>query len=191
MTRHPHYTGLTLVEMLLSLAAIGLIGGAIASMLAAVSYGTQESQDLRSFVVESKTLSARLTADVRKSRRVLHAGDDYIVLWVTDADADGSPSLHEIQRIGLNTDNQTLVSYEAADGAPDTEYELDDDFSDTPNNPTSNSDFPASVWGRNVTAFNITLDEPEAQDASLVSFRLTLSNGALEHVAVNAAALRN
>ena len=46
----PRRLGLTLVEMLMALAIMGLIGAAIASMLTAVSYGTSDTRDLRSLV---------------------------------------------------------------------------------------------------------------------------------------------
>ncbi|MFW6060011.1 MAG: PulJ/GspJ family protein [Phycisphaeraceae bacterium] len=183
--------GLTLVEMVLALAITGLVGAAIAAMLSAVAYGSDSSRDMRNAAVQSKALSARLGAAVRGSRLVLDQGEDFLVLWTTDADENGAPSLQEIQRLEHNGDDDALVSYRADDSAPDAPYELDDDFGALTRMLKGSDYFPASVWGRDVTAWALTLDDNDPQAAALVSFRLTLAIGELEHTAIGAAALRN
>lgn len=188
--RHPH--GLTLVEMILALAITGLVGAAIAAMLGAVAYGTADSHDLREAVVKSKTMSTRMGAAVRRARQVLDHGDSYIVLWIRDADDNQLPSLHEIQRLEHDVDDTALVSYEAAEDAPDTVYALDDDFGAITQTLKDLNLLTAEVWGRDVINWSLTLDDENApQAAELASFRLTFQLGDLEETAIGAAALRN
>ena len=182
---------MTIMELLLALAAMGLVGAAIASMLSAVAYGTDTSNDMRSLVVKSKTLSARMTAHVRKARMVLDHGSEFLVLWVVDEDEDDTPSLQEIERIEWDASTDELVRYTASKSAKDTEYKLSDDFGNETKKLKGSGDFPRRVWGRAVTNWDVTLDDSDPQKAALVSFRLTLAAGSSETVAVNAAALRN
>jgi len=183
--------GLTLIELLLALAGTALVATAIASMLSAVSYGTTNSRDLRELAVKNKALSSRVTAAIRQSAMVLESGSDYLVLWVYDLDGDGTPSVLELQRINYDAAADTLTSYEPDPAATDTEYDLADDFEAETDALIAADDLLDELWATNVTAWNVTLDDGDAQAAELLSFRITLAAGDMTDIAIAAVKLRN
>ncbi len=186
-----HHRAFTIVELLIALTCTALIGAAIASMMAAVGYGTTSSRELRELAVKSKALCSRVTAAVRQSSMVLEAGDNYLVLWRYDADGDGTPSTAELQRLDYDADADTLTSYEPDPDATDTEYALDDDFEIATNTLIATDDLVPALWAGNVTDWQLTLDNDDAQEARLLGLRLTLSAGDLSDVAIAAVSLRN
>lgn len=194
---------LTLVELMLSLAATGLVGAAIASMMSAVTYGTASRHDIRAAAVRHKTTAARVTAAIRESSRVLACGDGYIVLWVYDFDGDEAPSQNEIQRIELDDANERIRSYvaafpdawdEATLAANNTVYDLTDDFDAITQALRDTAYWPAAVWSTNVVAWTLAFNADDCLDATLVSYRLTVRPGdnvATTDMMIGAAALRN
>ncbi len=114
-----HARGLTLIELILSIAATGIICTAIATVLVAVTYGTDSSKDMRTLVSRNKTVNARLGATIRGSQSILASGSNYIVLWKSDDDMDGEPCPLEMQRLEFATVNDTtgIWSYEAGNPA--------------------------------------------------------------------------
>jgi len=183
--------GLTLVELILAVAITTLIGAAIASMMAAVSYGSDSSKDMRSLVARSKAVNARISAAIRGSTMVLDRGDGFLVLWTSDTDENGQPNLREIRRLDYNAAGQSISSYAAPEGASDVEYELSDDFEAITDGLMGGGDFPQTLWATGVSAWDLALDTPDPQTASLVSYQLTLTAGDMSDVAIAAVSLRN
>lgn len=158
--------GLSLVELLIVLMVTGLMGVAIASMLAAVSYGSDASRDLRDVSVKAKALGERITQAVRTAHGVIDYDDDYIELRMSEDEGSGS----DVLRIEHDeADNAIIRRFRAAGSAT----------------------WESQTWGRDVSGWSVSVDAPDAEDVALVSFRLTLSVGALERVAIGAASLRN
>ncbi|MFI4859903.1 MAG: hypothetical protein ACIAXF_04380 [Phycisphaerales bacterium JB063] len=185
-------TGLTLIELMLALAGISLIGSAIASMLVAVSYGTQADKDLRGLITKQMALRSRLSAALRESTMVLEHGAGYVYLWEHDADGSGTPNLSEITLVEFDADTQTLEVYRApAAPSSDLEYDLSASFTTQTASVRATADFPATRWASGVEAFETTLDHDEAQSARLVGYRFTLLAGEESDEVVGAAALRN
>lgn len=192
MTQHARHHGLTLVEMLMALAVTGLIGAAIASMLAAVAYGTSSDRDIRSLVVKNKTLSTRITAAVRQSAQLLDADDGYVVLWTSDLNDNGQPDLLELRRIELDAGTDDLTSYTPDPSAVDVTYDIDtDDFDAITTALIASDDLLGELWATGVTAWTVTVDTADPLDATLVSFQLTLTGGGLSDTSVNAVSLRD
>jgi len=178
--------------MLLALSGMAIIGSAIASMLLAVSYGTQSDKDLRSLVTKQMSLRARLSAAIRESTIVLEQGDGTLFLWVHDTDDSGNPNLDEIVLIAFDDDAQTLVAYRApASPSSNPEYDLASSFTTQTAGVRGSTDFPETRWGSGIAGFETALDSAAAQEARLVSFRLTMQAGDQQDIAVGAAALRN
>lgn len=182
--------GLMLIELLLALAVTGMVAAAMSSMLWAVSYGTSSSKGLRALAVKTKTLQSRLGGAIRGAAMVLDAGEDFLVLWVDDADGDGQPSLHEIQRIDRDAQAQTLIAYAAFETAQDVVYPLTTDFDQVTRALMGDAAFPGQVWATQVSGWSITLSQPDPQQASLVSYRLTLIADGVSETAIGAVALR-
>ncbi len=174
-------SGLTLVELMLSLTITAIIGVAISSMLVATSRATATSSDGRSLLVRHRVISARMNAAVRQSIMVLETGSTYIVLWRGDTDSSGAPNMTELQRIDLSAGSITSYRWSlpagwtpAAKAAADTAYSLSSNFNTATNTLKSNAYCTSEVWTTGVTAWSISLDASTAQNASLMSYRVTI-----------------
>ncbi len=190
--RAAHAQAFTIVELLMALAITGLIGAAVASMLTAVSYGTNNSRDIRTLVVKNKTISARITAAIREATQLLDAGDNYIILWTDDINDSGAPDLLELRRINLNTGTRKLIDYTPDPDATDVAYDLEaTDFDAVTLSLIDSDDMLGALWATDVTAMTVTLDESDPLEATLISFQVTISEGALSDTSVNAASLRD
>ncbi|MCG8507871.1 MAG: hypothetical protein MI741_01465 [Rhodospirillales bacterium] len=189
--RHRAAHGLTLVELLLAVSITSLVGIGIAMMLTAVTYGTDEEKSRRKLVVAGKAVSHRLSAELREARMILAEGDSYVVLWMRDLDDNDAPSLLEIQRIECDSSSDEIRCYSPASGATDTAYTLADNFNTITNAIKGTADFPQAIWASDVTAWTIDLDTVDPQQASLVTYRLTVSSGQMSDTSVFAVALRN
>ncbi|MEM9882992.1 MAG: prepilin-type N-terminal cleavage/methylation domain-containing protein [Planctomycetota bacterium] len=183
--------GLTLVELMMSLAIVGLIGVTIGGMLTAVAHGTDDEQSARALVARQLTVTSRLNAAIRGSRQVLDAGDGWLVLWTRDLDGNDAPSLLEIRLIELDTANATLGSYAAPGGAADVAYTLSDNFDAITQTLRGTADFPETRCVGGVQAFALSYDTADATAARLVSYRLRLTSGVNAYEAVGTALLRN
>ncbi len=190
--------GLTLPELLLSVAGIAMVGLAISAMLYATAYGTESTRDIRGLVVKNKALSARLNAAVRGSTQLLDVDANHIVLWINDDDGDGQPNVGEIRRIERNNGNQ-FVSYTAnwtgmtaeQITAANVSYDPASDFGVITQNLKAFSYFPANIWANDLTNWAIALDDADLTVARVVGYRLTFTNGLVSDTAVGAASLRN
>jgi len=193
--------GLTLIETMLAIGVTGVIGAAVGSMLFSTARGSDSRTNLRSLVVKHKTIGGRLSAAIRSSRLVLDAGADYLVLWTADHNDSGVPDLTELRMIERNAHDE-LHSYVAVwpdhwtagqISDADVAYQLSDDFKsivDARKGGSNAGEMPGELWGSGVTALSLAFDTADEQDASLVSFRLVLTNGSLKDIGIGAAALR-
>jgi hypothetical protein len=190
--------GMTLVETLLGLAITGMVGAAIAAMLAAVSTGTADVSDGRRTVIQHKVLDARIGDAIRYSRMVLASytsgGSSYLVLWMNDSRSNTSPNLSEIRVIEHNPATRVIRSFKAATpaggwtDANDTKFAFDRDFSTI-----GVVSGPGEIWATDVSAAQWTFGRGvgSLQTARLVSYRFTIGQGPTSAVVVGAAAMRN
>ena len=207
--RHPRNTrhqarAFTLVELLLALAITGMVSAGVATMLAAVSYGTSSQRDLRGVVVKGRVLNARLSAAVRSARALLESGTDYLVLWNGDVNTNGTtdaPDLSEMRLIERDAGLDELRSYGFPDSWTQAQIDAADVSFQLTGNPSgffqtatatakTNASFVPTKWGTGVTAISFALDDTNPETASLVSYRLTLSAGSLSETVVGAASAR-
>ncbi len=194
-----HRRGMTLVELLLSLAVTGVIGATVATLLFAVSRGTSSSNDLRESLVRQQILDHRLNAALGASRAVLATGADYLVLWHADARTDGKPNISELRRIERDATGRIVVYRGTlpSDWTPeqqstaDTAYELDANFAAVTASLKGNALFPSEIWATGVSAMSVTLDDDSMDEVALLSYRMTLDSAAGSQVFIGAAALHN
>ena len=193
--RAPRHRGLTLLELLLATAGTGFVATAIAMMLNAISFGTSAGTDLRQTVVKQKTITSRITSAIRSSYLVLAAEDDLLILWTNDTNADGEPNLGEIRRIERHAASKEIRSYEPPDNlasGSNTAYTLaSTDFKSVTAALRGNASFPLETWATGISSWTVSLDQDAAQDAMLVSSRLTVDVGDFHEIALATAALRN
>ncbi|MHC4995679.1 MAG: PulJ/GspJ family protein [Planctomycetota bacterium] len=194
---------MTLVELLIALGITVLIGAAVASMLVAVAYGSSSQKALRDTSVRLKLTSTRLDAAIRTSKMVLESGADYVVLWTDDTRGDDNPNLSEIRLIERESSTGRVFSYVAEFPAGWTEqqiadndpaFTLGDDFAAITTALKAGSLFPSTRWGSDFDAWSMDFDHADPQQASLVSYRLTLvapDDPDLSQTAIATVALRN
>lgn len=176
-------SGFTLVELLIALVVSGLVAAGVTAMLVAVSYGTSSSHDLRTLVVKSKTIDARLGASIRVCRQVLASGSDFLLLWVADADEDDVTDNAEVRLIDRDAATDMLNSYydDTAAGA----YVDAATF-----RALALGSFTPQPWGTGVTGLSFVLDIP-ARGTNLVSYTMTLESEDVSETVVGAVAMRN
>ncbi|MCX5659911.1 MAG: prepilin-type N-terminal cleavage/methylation domain-containing protein [Planctomycetota bacterium] len=191
--------GLTLVELLLAMTVTAIMGMAIAQMLIATSSATNSRNDMRALITRQKALTVRLDEAIRGSTMVLASGSNYLVLWMGDTRADDVPNLSEIRRIEYDSSLGQLISYkavfpgswtQAAILAADTQYALTSNFNTVTTGLKGSSTFPAEIWSRNIAGWSITLNNASAQSATLVSYRITTTNGVYSNVIIGAVSPR-
>jgi len=195
--RRVRFGGLTLPELILSVAGIALVGLGVSSMLTAVAYGTSSSRDMRSMVVKSKAVTNRFAAAIRGSATVLETGDNYIVLWTADTNGDALPNVGEMRLIELIDGD--LSSYKADwTGMTDEEittanisYALDSDFATAVDTLKGEDYFVQTQWAENLDSWTIALDDANEQAATVIGFSFTYSVADLTDTAIGTAALRN
>jgi type II secretory pathway pseudopilin PulG len=196
--------GLTLVELMLSLAITGMTGAAVVAIVTAVAYGSQERDAVRRLTVKHKVLASRIDAMIRSSQRVLAAdqNDDFtsLLLWIGDANDDETPNLDEMQLIELNRNDDTLRRYEARFPtnwtkvervAANVSYTMAADFTTVARNYDTTSNVAGELWANDVADWRLQLDAHNPANARLVSYQLTINSGDQQHSIVCAAALRS
>ncbi len=198
--RYRTNSGFTFLELLLSMMVTVMVGGAISAMLFAIARGTDDGADSRSLVIQHKVVAGRLDASIRSAKSILAIGSNYIVLWMRDSRANGSPDLSEIRRIEYDSATHSLVSYKASFpagytqaqiDAADTAYAINADFAATTNALKGTPNFPAEVWCQSLYGWTMSLDNLATQNARLVSYRLTIGTGTKTATVCGAAALRS
>ncbi len=178
----------TLVEVLLALTITAMVGASVAAMLAGTSYGTSSRRSMRGVLVKTQTTHSRLSAALRVAREVVHpnsgqpTSNDYLVLWIADANDDNIKQNNEVQLIERVAAQDELRSY-TSDADPA-------DFVDTSTFRTlALSSYTPELWATEVTALSSRATLSPA-GTTLISFRLTVTHGDLTDTAVGASAVR-
>jgi prepilin-type N-terminal cleavage/methylation domain-containing protein len=190
---------MTLVELLMALSITGLVGVAVATMMAGVSYGTTSKKELGAVVVKLKAVTGRLDAALRSGAMILEVGTNYLVVWNGDANGDEAANISEIRLIERDAATGRLTSYSANFGsmteaqieAVDTGYALNSNFRTVTTSLKSGQYFPGTRWADEVTAWSVTPDQADEQAARVASYRITITSGTVSETEIGAAALRN
>jgi len=184
---------MTLVELVLAMVGVSLVALTVTAMLFAVTEGSDEDKSVRSLAVEAKSISTRLNAAIRGSRRLLSLSDTRAILWSADTDADGLADLDELRILTHNPDLDRLTSSLVSDAAPPAEYDaLATTFGDVVDDLDAAGLLVGTTWSNRVGTLDIATDNADdLQGASLVQFTITLQRGDMTETVVYAAALRN
>ena len=89
--------GLTLIELLVSLAITALVAAATAAMLAAVTTGISTRRDNRTVMVRASAAQSRLASYIAPSRSILSSNGTDLVLWLDDTRHSGTVHASEIR----------------------------------------------------------------------------------------------
>lgn len=186
--------GLSFIEVMLSLAITGMIGASVVSMVSAVQYGTTNEADRRRLNIKQEIIRSRVNAAIRSSRMVLDSGSDYLVLWMGDTSANDKPNLSELRRVEWDSQTNELWSNKAPDTlaeSDDTEFELTDDFDTITSALAGTANFPDELWATELTAWTHSLNETDAQTATVVIYSTTVQGADLSVSASSTSFLRS
>lgn len=171
--------GFVMVELLLSIAVVTVVvTGAIMMLFSTIS-ATRAEHDTRQSMVRRQVIVTRMGATLRGSSMLLGEGGNHFVLWTGDSDDSGQPNLSELLRIEWVEDEQMVRAYEADAGLPpnlDTEYEFTDNFSSITDAIAGSASFPGRTELRDVTSFELNLDEADIQSARVVELEITVQS---------------
>lgn len=181
--------GFTLVELLLGLVVLSLVGLAVACMLNAVVYGTDSSRNMRSLVARQSMIATRLNGVIESAHAVLAAEPGVLVLWTHDADGNAQPSADEIERIDM--ENGQLWAWTAANSAGTQRYALSSDFAQISDSLKQRHALTGQCWGQGVSDWTASVSTTSPTDATLVNWRLTLSDGVMSEVVAQATGLKS
>ncbi len=193
--------GMSAIELLMALAITGMVAAAISSMWSAISAGERSRRDNRAFTVRSYTAKNRLSAYVARSRCVLSAGDDMLVLWLDDARESGTVHASELRWFLFNGTSRALDVYfvrfpaaysEVEKALQDTEYPVNTDWSDVLGAFATDGLVSNRTLVDGLESVTFSLDAPAALDAQEVSLVLefpTESPGQFTSQSITAAIL--
>ena len=123
--------GMTIIETVLAMTITAMVGGAISTMMAAVSDELASNQGTRSSLIRAGLAQSRLSSYIARSHCVLDLEDTSVTLWLEDSRDGNTVHASEIRWITLNEDTMILESHfvcfpdnwsEAAKLQADTEY---------------------------------------------------------------------
>jgi len=187
--------GLTFLELLLALSITTLIGAAVGAMLLSVSTGVSMQSETRCCLVSHVVASLRIGEALRTAKKVLAAGDAYIVLWVPGESTDASPRLSQLLRIEHQPTAEELRCYRSTaelTEAQDVTYDLVTTDFDAVTDALKGTDLmPGHVWADNVTDWGIRLNAEDPRDARYVGYRMTMRVDDVTEATFGGAALRN
>lgn len=192
--------GLTLVELTVSMAVMGLVALGVASMLMAVSSGTRTGSAGRALLVQEAALRARLTNTVRASRQILALGEYDLVLWVADRDGSEAPNLRELVHLRYDPDTDQLVRRSASFpefwdddqvAAVDTAYEMTADFLTVAEDLDGTEHWAEQRWTSGLSAWSLRADQVDANAATAIAFTLTVDRDGEQTSFRVAAAMEN
>ena len=192
--------GLTLVELTVSMAVMGLVALGVASMLMAVSSGTRTGSAGRALLVHEAALRARLTNTIRASRQILALGEHDLVLWIADRDGSEAPNLRELVHLRYDPDTKQLVRRSAEFpefwdddqiAAADTAYELAGDFLTIAEDLDGTEHWQSQRWTSGLTAWTFRADQADPTAATALAFTLTVDRDGEQSSFRVAAAMEN
>ncbi len=176
--------GLSMIELLMALAITGMVAAAISAMWSAISAGERSRRDNRAFTVRTYTVKSRISAYVARSRCVLFADLDMIVLWFDDARQSGTVHASELRWLTFQKTSGELDVYfvkfpqsydETRKAMEDMEYRIDTDWIAELERYINQNQAASLTLVDGVETFKFTLDAPTALDAREVSLKLDFS----------------
>ena len=101
--------GLSLLEMTIAIGLTAIIGGAIASMMAASSNSLTSKDDGRQSAIRLATTQVRLGAYIAPSRCIVDKSNTHLTLWLEDSNDSKTINASEIRWIQYDEETQLLT----------------------------------------------------------------------------------
>ena len=179
------HRGMTFIETLLAISITVMVGGAITTMMAAVTDEVESHHFTRSQLIQNGLAQSRLSSYIARSHCVLDLTDDSVTLWLEDSRDSGTVHASEIRWIKLDPVTGVLESHFVC--FPDSWSESSRILSDTEFNDYSHVD-----WGSVLRSFqnrDLTCTLPIAEEVADLTFsgnaplpdQITLIESTLHH----------
>lgn len=175
------WRGLSLLELLLSLAITAVVAMAVTGMLGAVSTGVEGSRSTRSVMILANAAASRLSAYITPSRCVLGVNGPDLTLWFDDARESNTVHASEIRWLvfDANSGSYSVHYVQFPEGWTQAARELEDhEYPANSNWSAVLAAYAASGWIATRTlvdqlaSVDITLDGASAQASRVVSIEL-------------------
>lgn len=176
----------TLAEVLIAMTIATVVGLATIGMLSATSYGSTSQLGMRKLLVVHRTTAARVNHAIRTSVELVDVDPSglYLVVWVDDANDDGTKQYGELQLIERDTTANELRSFrDTADTTAYTDLATFRTF--------ALANYTPERWATGITAADFEKVTPVGSEAMLVNFRITATRDEISDTAVGAVAVRN
>ncbi|MBG79459.1 MAG: hypothetical protein CMJ39_01970 [Phycisphaerae bacterium] len=103
--------GMTFIETVLAISITAMVGGAITTMMAAVTDEVESHHLTRSQLIQNGLAQSRLSSYIARSHCVLELTDDSVTLWLEDSRDSGTVHASEIRWIKLDPATGVLESH--------------------------------------------------------------------------------
>lgn len=170
--------GLSLLELLLSLAITAVVATAVTGMLGAVSTGIEGGRSTRSVMILANAAASRLSAYITPSRCVLGVDGADVALWFDDARESKTVHASEIRWLQFDQDaGAYVVNYvkfpdgwtKAACELADAEYPANSNWSAVLATYTAKGFIATRTLVDQLASVDVTLDGNLAQASRVVS----------------------
>lgn len=120
--------GLTLIELMLSLAITGMIAAATTAMLTGLAQSVDNARGRRESMIRGQAVGVRIGAYVTPSLYFLDIGADSLVLWIEDVRDGDTVHASEVRWIDYDASRRLIrVQYvQFPDGMPQIERDIYD-----------------------------------------------------------------
>ncbi len=173
------HRGLTLIELMISLAITAIVAVAISGAMTAVNVGVNSRRDARSVMVRTSASHARVGAYINSCRAIVEADADGLVIWLNDDREGRTIHASELRWLAYDASAGTVDVYfvDFPDSWTQTMRELND--LEYPKNTDWNVVFTTYDAGGlmasvtlvdGLNSFGITLDAVQVFDARHVVF---------------------
>jgi len=181
--------GMTFIETLLAMSITAMVGGAITTMMAAVTDEVTSHHHTRSELIRSGLAQSRLSSYIARSHCVLGMTETSATLWLEDSRDGGTVHASEIRWIKLDPATGTVEAHFIC--FPETWSESTRLLTDT-----EFVNYEHVDWASVLTSFqnrDLTCTLPIIEDVATVSFTgnepvpydITLVESTLEHSLAN------
>lgn len=177
--------GFTLVELMLALTITMFIGGAVSSMLSAVSYGTESEAGRRSANTRKTIMRTKLNACLRSTRLVLDEGEipdagiHFLILWTGDSTYNDLPNVSEIMLLEYHRKTGMVYAYRAPDDLPpayNIAFPLTTDFESLTSAMASKGIIDSELWATNVSSWGVNLNAATPQEATSAAYTMGIQS---------------
>ena len=160
------HRGMTFIETMLAITITAMVGGAITTMMAAVTDEVESHHFTRSQLIQNGLAQSRLSSYIARSHCVLDLTEDSVTLWLEDSRDSGTVHASEIRWIKLDPVTGVLESHFVC--FPDSWSESSRLLSDTEFTEYSHVD-----WGSVLLSFqnrDLTCNLPIAEQVADLTF---------------------